>query len=291
MKYPEHSLTAKNPELSRFFAPGIGDEPFWLLPAEESRHAVKVLRLQLNDPLELIDGKGNIFTCRLQESGNKGSRLEVLDKRFTGPRSNYRLHLAIAPTKNMERLEWLLEKATEIGLDECTPLICQRSERREVNPDRLQKILAAAMKQCLSTWLPVLHPVTPVKQFIVQSFSGISAIAHCLENEKTELKNLVGLALSGSLSTGTSVSGGAVHPDAANTVLNPASVSQETLPASFLRPVPEFRILIGPEGDFTEAEIESAILSGFKPLSLGNTRLRTETAGLVACTELSMLMR
>lgn len=240
----------KNPDLSRFYAPDISSDGTYLLPPEESRHAVRVLRLAEGDLLELVDGRGTLFSCRIAGSTKKGTLLEVLDTHFTPHRSHYRLHLAIAPTKSIDRLEWLLEKATEIGMDECTPLICQRSERRDLNHDRMEKILAASMKQSLGLWLPVLHPLTPFKQFTAQPFAGLSAIAHCLDQEKVSLRELVPAVL-----------------------------------------VPEFRILIGPEGDFTEAEITIALAAGFTPLSLGNTRLRTETAGLVACTELSMLMR
>lgn len=244
-------MKEKTSDLSRFFAPDAGSSATYLLPPEESRHAVKVLRLQPGDLLELVNGKGSVYTCRIVEYGKKGTLLEIAESKFVENRSNYKLHLAISPTKNIERFEWLLEKATEIGIDQLTPLVCQRSERRELNYERLQKILVASMKQSLNVWLPRLNPITPIGQFLEQPFNGLSAIAHCLESKKTDLKELV------------------------------------NLPEQFS----EYRILIGPEGDFSQSELDLAFKAGFKPLSLGNSRLRTETAGLVACTELAMLMR
>ncbi len=244
-------MNVKTPDLSRFFAPGIGISGTYLLDPEESRHAVKVLRLITGDLLELVDGKGSIYTCSIIESSKKGTLLEIQDKHFTERRSSYMLNLIISPTKNSERFEWLLEKACEIGIDEITPLICQRTERRDLNNERLQKILVAAMKQSLNVWLPVLHPIVKFKEFIQQPFAGVSAIAHCIDGQKNNLSEVLALT-----------------PGVRNV-----------------------RILIGPEGDFSVFEIEEALNAGFKPLSLGNSRLRTETAGIVACTELSMIMR
>jgi len=244
-------MNVKNPDLSRFFAPGIDNSGTYLLDPEESRHAVKVLRLNPGDLLELADGKGSIYTCSIIESSKKGTLLEIQDKHFTESRSSYRLNLVISPTKNSERFEWLLEKACEIGIDEITPLVCHRTESRDLNNERLQKILVAAMKQSLNVWLPVLHPIVQFKVLIKQPFSGLSAIAHCIKSEKNNLSEVLALT-----------------PEVRN-----------------------IRILIGPEGDFSESEIEEALNAGFKPLSLGVSRLRTETAGIVACTELAMIMR
>lgn len=244
-------MNVKTPDLSRFFAPEIGISGTYLLDPEESRHAVKVLRLNTGDLLELADGKGSFYTCSIIEFSKKGTLLKIQERHFTEHRSSYRLNLVVSPTKNTERFEWLLEKACEIGIDEITPLVCQRSEKRDINNERLQKILIAAMKQSLNVWLPVVHPVIEFKEFIKQPFSGLSAIAHCLNSQKTNLSEVFALT-----------------PEVRN-----------------------IRILIGPEGDFTESEIGEALNAGFKPLSLGKSRLRTETAGIVACTELAMIMR
>lgn len=248
-----------NPDLSRFYAPEIGAQGNFLLPPEESRHVTKVLRLGKGDALELLDGKGTIYTCIILDEGKKGTSLEVESARSVAMRSTYKIHLAVAPTKNMERFEWMLEKATEIGLDACTPVICQRSERRDINAIRLEKILIAAMKQSHNVWLPVLHPPSPLKKVLELEFSGTKAIAHCLDTGRSSLRQLVHEN----------------RPSAGN----------------ILQSVPEFLILIGPEGDFTELEINSALAEGFSPVSLGNNRLRTETAGMVACAEISMLSR
>lgn len=259
-----------NHELSRFYAPDIGAQGNFLLALEESRHVTKVLRLGKGDSLELIDGKGSVYTCTILEEGKKGTSLEIESSRTIPLRSNYRMHLAIAPTKNIERFEWMLEKATEIGLDECSPVICQRSERRDMNPVRLEKILIAAMKQSHNVWLPVLHPLSPLKKILELPFSGITAIAHCLDTGKNSLQELL-------------------HKKGITPATLPAEGRAEVSVA--LHAVPEFLILIGPEGDFTELEINSALAAGFAPISLGNTRLRTETAGIVACSEISMLLR
>lgn len=222
-----------------FYQPEI-ELPFHTLDREESGHIVRVLRLGAGDAVHLTDGHGLLCRCRIIEANPKGCTLEVLEKTEEQARSNHRLHLAVAPTKNISRYEWFLEKATEIGVDEVTPLICTNSERRVVKTDRLKKVMVAAMKQSLKRFLPNLHEPLPFERFIERSLPDDRFIAYISEHYRDLLKDL-------------------------------AAVGKDTL------------ILIGPEGDFTEEEVETALKHGFRPVSLGSSRLRTETAALVAC--------
>jgi 16S rRNA (uracil1498-N3)-methyltransferase len=162
-----------------------------------------------------------------------------------GKRNHY-LHLAVAPTKNTDRFEWFLEKATEIGVDEITPILCEHSERKVIKDDRLEKVVISAMKQSLKAYLPKLNPLTPLKDLLNAEFEGKKFIAHCYDLDKRELKN------------------------------------ELTESSSHL-------VLIGPEGDFSEEEIQLAITQQFIPVSLGESRLRTETAGVVACHTVNLL--
>jgi len=210
-----------------------------LLDEEESRHCVKVLRLRQGDTLYLTDGKGNLYRCVLAKADPARCVLEIEDTQKEVGRRNYYLHIAIAPTKNADRLEWFVEKAVEAGIDRITPIICDRSERKHLRLDRLRHIAVSAMKQSIKTYLPEIMEPVDLGNFVTQEFNGEKYICHCMEGEK-------------------------VAP------------SHPFKPASAL-------ILIGPEGDFTIKEAELATAQGFLPLTLGPSRLRTETAGLAAC--------
>ncbi|MDR0962532.1 MAG: 16S rRNA (uracil(1498)-N(3))-methyltransferase [Mediterranea sp.] len=220
-----------------FYAPDI--ETTNELPEEEAAHAVRVLRLTTGDTLTITDGKGRFFQAEISTATHKRCLVHITQIMPQAPLWRGHLHIAMAPTKLMERTEWFAEKATEIGLDELTFLQCRFSERKVIKTERIRKILVSAMKQSLKARLPLLHELTPFEHFIAQPFTGQKFIAHCYPGEKVPLKE--------ALRTG-------------NNAL----------------------ILIGPEGDFSEEEVQKALAAGFTPVSLGNSRLRTETAGLVA---------
>ena len=210
------------------------------LPEEEAAHAIRVLRLQAGDEVTLTDGKGNFYRAEISTASNKRCLVNVLETLPQAPLWKGHLHIAMAPTKNMDRTEWFAEKATEIGLDELTFLNCRYSERKVIKTERIHKILVAAIKQSLKARLPQLNEMTDFNRFIRQSFNGQKFIAHCYPGEKLLLKDC-------------------------------------------LRRGEDALVLIGPEGDFSEEEVEEALAQGFRPISLGPSRLRTETAALVAC--------
>lgn len=229
-----------------FYTPEI-NSALYTLSEEESKHCIKVLRLQKQDVIYLVDGKGGFFKTRIIDEHPKRCTVEVVEStREYGKRDHY-LHIAVAPTKNMERLEWFLEKATEIGIDEITPVICQRSERKEVKTERLNKIIESAMKQSIKAYHPQLNEAIPLKEFLKKEHSGDKYIAHCIEESM-----------------------------------------RTTLQASGSK---QYLILIGPEGDFSPEEVELAMKSGYIPITLGESRLRTETAALQACFEVNYLNR
>lgn len=229
-----------------FYTPDItGDQ--YILSTEESKHCIRVLRLQQNDIIQLIDGKGGLYEAKIVQPDPRRTALTIVNCTKEYGKRNHYLHIAIAPTKNMERLEWFVEKATEIGIDEITPLICDRSERKEVKFDRLNKIITSAVKQSIKAYHPQLNEQIRFKDF-VKSDSGQRYIAHCMEGSKEQF-------------------------------------------SSDLIKHDRYTILIGPEGDFTPQELNSALSSGYKSLSLGTSRLRTETAALEACFELNFLNR
>ncbi|RVU90408.1 16S rRNA (uracil(1498)-N(3))-methyltransferase [Flavobacterium columnare] len=206
---------------------------------EESKHIVKVLRKKENDLLFVTNGTGFLFETEIVLASEKKCIVKIKNhKEFK--QNHFRLHLAVAPTKMNERYEWFLEKATEIGIQEITPIICEHSERTIIKIDRLDKIIQSAMKQSNQFHLPKLNEAIPFKDFLNQNFEGQMFIAHCEDSHKKNLKNEI----------------------IANS---------------------KYTILIGPEGDFSENEIKLAISKGFIPVTLGNTRLRTETAAVVAC--------
>ena len=239
-----------------FYTPDIGEADVYSLNEEESRHCVKVLRLQEGAAVQLVDGKGGLYTAEISKADPRHCLLTITGVQREFGKRPYRLHVAIAPTKNMDRLEWFVEKATEAGIDEITPLICKRSERRMLRTDRLFKRITAAMKQSIHAYHPVLNEPLNFSDFIKrlrvgrddQAREGLNFIAHCDPGPKYSLKEAAG-------------------------------------------PGKDAVVLIGPEGDFTPDEIAEAERSGFIPLGLGESRLRTETAGLAVCFEMSFLNR
>lgn len=228
-----------------FFKPGIsGDEV--MLDELESKHCIKVLRMVPGDRVQLVDGQGGFYTASVAVADPRRCRLKIETTEKEFGKSSINIHIAIAPTKNIERFEWFLEKATEIGISEITPLITEHSERKIIHPDRLEKILVSAIKQSLKAYLPKLNPLTGLHDFMANSFAGQKFIAHCYPSEKGFLKDLI-------------------------------NKGSDTV------------VMIGPEGDFSEAEVELSKKSGFTEISLGQARLRTETAGVVACHTLNLI--
>lgn len=216
------------------------------LPEEEAQHCTRVLRLNIEDEITLTDGKGNFYQAEITAATNKRCQVAIKETRYQEPLWPCHLHIAMAPTKNMDRNEWFAEKATEIGFDELTFLNCRFSERKVIKTERISKILVSAIKQSLKARLPKLNEMTDFHTFIQQDFEGQKFIAHCYEGEKKQLKEA-------------------------------------------LTPGEDALVLIGPEGDFSEEEVQKAIEHGFVPISLGKSRLRTETAALVACHTLNLM--
>ena len=206
---------------------------------EESKHIVKVLRKSEGDILHVTNGLGNLFHCEITLASDKKCTVKINQTESQKPTDFY-LHLAVAPTKMNDRFEWFLEKATEIGIHEITPIICEHSERKVIKTERFDKIIQSAMKQSLQYFLPKLNEPVSFKEFINKKHDGTLFIAHCEETDKKLLKEAI-------------------------------------------VPKEKYTILIGPEGDFSEKEIETALQNNYIPVSLGNTRLRTETAAVVAC--------
>lgn len=226
--------------MALFYVPNLISEN--ILPEDESLHAVKVLRLQAGSEIELVDGVGGYYKAIITSAHHKRCGFEIVEATQGLGKRNYNLHIAIAPTKSMDRLEWFVEKATEIGIDSITCIICKHSERKVVKNERLEKIIVSAAKQSKKAYFPVLNELVSFNDFLKTYKAEQKFIAHCYEADKRILQEEV-------------------------------SANSDVL------------ILIGPEGDFSQDEIESAVSSGFEPVSLGESRLRTETAGVVAaCT-------
>lgn len=234
------------------------------LNEEESRHCSKVLRHVPGDTVNVIDGCGSLYTCRIIECGKQV--VCNIEEQVTGFGAHgYHLTMAVCPTKNIDRYEWFLEKATEMGIDVVVPVIGEHSERRIIKPERLEKILVSAAKQSLKGAVPVLRETVPVKEFIrnAASLPGVKLIAYCGEQEKVTLAEAIAMAKE--------------QADASSI----ASAAGGTMP-TFGKNTPAITILIGPEGDFSPAEVEAAMAAGFHPLTLGSSRLRTETAAVAA---------
>lgn len=215
-----------------------------VLNEETSKHVVQVLRMKRGEQLNLTDGKGNLLTCDITDDHKRHCVVEIKESKFK-EHGTRKVYVAISLIKNSNRFEWFLEKATEIGVTEIIPLICERTEKEKFRYDRMQGICISAMLQSQQVWLPVLHEPLQFEKFVQQSASERKLIAHCVDGKKAQLIN--------------------------------EQIKQSSL------------ICIGPEGDFTPAEIELALQHGFIPVSLGETRLRTETAGIVAVTLLCQI--
>ncbi|QIL39874.1 16S rRNA (uracil(1498)-N(3))-methyltransferase [Pedobacter sp. HDW13] len=231
-----------------FYTPDITQNTY-TLNEEESKHCVRVLRLTVGAIVNLVDGKGGFYTAEITSDNPKKVSLSILKVETEYHKRNHYLHIAVAPTKNIDRIEWFLEKATELGIDEITPLITDRSERRVVKEDRLNKVITSAVKQSIKAYHPKLNDAISFDTFLKQPFEGEKLMAHCIdEGEKLYISQLVA-------------------------------------------PHQKYLILIGPEGDFTPEEVNLALNKGFKALTLGDNRLRTETAALAVCFEINYLNR
>jgi 16S rRNA (uracil1498-N3)-methyltransferase len=214
-----------------------------VLDEATSKHVIQVLRMQLDEQLQLTDGAGNLVTAAIADDNRKRCAVKVIST-VQVPQPGRKITIAISPVKNASRFEWFLEKATEIGVSEIIPLICERTEKQHFRQERMNGVLVSAMLQSQQSWLPVLHEPVKFSQLITTAKQQQKFIAHCLEEDKQSLHQQI------------------------------SSLANQL-------------ILIGPEGDFTAAEIMTALEKGFVPVSLGNTRLRTETAGMVAAVLLA----
>ncbi|MFD2515672.1 16S rRNA (uracil(1498)-N(3))-methyltransferase [Pontibacter locisalis] len=228
-----------------FYTPDINSD-FYTLSEEESKHCTRVLRLQHGDTVYLVDGVGGMYTAIIQDAHQKKCKLQIIDKQIEYGKLPYITHIAVAPTKNMDRMEWFVEKAVEIGVSEITFLLCEHSERRNLRLDRMEKIAVSAMKQSQKGYMPLLNDMTPYHYFVQKAVPEATFIAHLEDDATKSIKDYY----------------------------------------SFGQP---YCILIGPEGDFSPSEIKSAYEAGIRPVTLGNSRLRTETAALVACHTLNVL--
>ena len=231
-----------------FYAPQI-ERPLHTLTEEESKHCVRVLRLAAGDPLALTDGRGTLCRGRIVDDHPKRCTVRIEETATDFEPLPYRLSMAVAPTKNADRYEWFLEKATEVGITEIIPLETARSERRVFKPERSEKVITAAMKQSLKAYRPALQPLTSFREAIERPFEGRRLIAHC---------------------------------DAARTAAGKSYL------AAALRAGEAVQVLIGPEGDFSPEEIDAASAAGFEEITLGPQRLRTETAAVVATVMVSV---
>ena len=216
------------------------------LPEEEAGHCLRVLRLNIGDEILLTDGNGYFYKAAISAATGKRCQVRIVEKTYQEPLWKGHLHIAMAPTKMMDRIEWFAEKATEIGMDELTFLNCRYSERKVIKTERIEKIVVSAVKQSLKARKPVINELTDFEKFLQTDFKGDKFIAHCNEGEKILLKDAI-------------------------------------------TPGNDALVLIGPEGDFSKEEVEKAIERGFKPISLGKSRLRTETAALVAVHTMNLL--
>ncbi len=230
--------------MNTFF--GIIQDKAAILNEDESLHCVKVLRYKVGDIIQVIDGKGTRAIGKIEAAHAKQCAVSLTEKEIVKQSRNYQLHIAIAPTKNIERIEWFVEKAVEIGIDEISFIKCKNSERTVVKDERILKVAESAVKQSQQAYIPKINPLVDFKEFIKNTITDVKLIAHCEKNAKQHIKQ---------------------HIEANKS----------------------FTILIGPEGDFTRDEITLALSSSYLPVALGDTRLRTETAGLYACGALAII--
>ena len=234
--------------MHRFYCPDI--VATLTLGEEDSKHCVKVLRLTEGATIEVVDGNGNLYTCRITMAHPKRCAVEVLDKQTQSPHWGHQIVLGVAPTKNLDRMEWLVEKSVEMGVDRIIPLRCHNSERTVLKTERLRKIMVSAMKQSLKATLPRLDEMTPLEQVLAEPFNDICCIAYCDEMLPREERRSL---------------------------------------ADVYQPGKDVMLLIGPEGDFSSEEVQAATAAGFVPVTLGESRLRTETAGMMAVAAIHVL--
>ena len=227
-----------------FYAPDI-TPPLYTLNEEESKHCIKVLRLEVGDTLHVTDGKGNMHLCRITVADARRCQIQIVSTEEEFEKMPYELTMAVAPTKNIERFEWFLEKATEVGVTRFVPIVCDHSERRIIKHDREIRVITSAVKQSLKAYHPALDELTPLRKLIAEPFDGDKFIAHC------------------------------------DSSFDEKGAKRVYLP-SIIKKNQKIMILIGPEGDFSPEEINFALENGFRPISLGEQRLRTETAAVVA---------
>lgn len=230
-----------------FYAPEIS-LPRYTLSEEESKHCTRVLRMTIGDELHLTDGRGNMYRCKVVDDNAKRCVVEVVETMAEYEPLTYGLVMAVAPTKIIDRFEWFLEKATEIGVTEIYPIECDHSERRQIKDEREQKVITAAVKQSLKAYHPKLHPMTSVREVMALDFDGEKYIAHC-----------------------------------------DSSFGEKEYLGKLIKKGGNNLILIGPEGDFSKEEINFAAQNGFKAVTLGRERLRTETAAVVATAIVSTI--
>ncbi|HTH54518.1 MAG TPA: 16S rRNA (uracil(1498)-N(3))-methyltransferase [Cyclobacteriaceae bacterium] len=229
--------------MNLFYQPNI-PQGLHHLDREESHHAIRVLRMEKEQALELTDGRGSFYVAKIVKADPKKCEFEIIERRETKKR-DFRIHIAIAPTKNADRIEWFIEKATEIGIDQISFMLCKNSERRSINFDRLEKVAVSAMKQSQQAWLPAMSELISFKEVLLGA-ADQRFIAHVDSSNATYLHSIA-------------------------------------------KPKKNYLVLIGPEGDFSNDELEQAKKSNFEKVSLGSNRLRTETAGLAACSALNQI--
>lgn len=229
--------------MNLFYSPHIKEDTLEL-DEKESKHSVRVLRLRKGDRVHLVDGRGGWYEAVIEDDHPRRCRLRILSRTPDHHPLPYALHLAISPTRSMDRFEWFLEKATEIGITEITPLICHRTERTRFNAGRLERIIIAAMKQSLRAYKPILNEPATLADFVHTDRPGTRGIAHCVPANRISISDL--------------------------------------------SPNSRYTLLVGPEGDFTGEEIGMAVEAGYIPFHLGESRLRTETAGIYICTAISL---
>ena len=227
----------------------IADYPIpelYTLTPEESKHCIKVLRMNVDDLIYIADGHGTRCTARIINANPKECLVQIIQREPEYGKRNHYLHIAVAATKNSARIEWFIEKAVEIGIDEITLLTCDHSERDTQKTDRFQKIITSAMKQSLKTYRPQLNGPISLMDFLQQPFNGTKMVCYCDGNNR------------------------------------------RTIHQTYKAGSPAL-ILIGPEGDFSQREIETALNLGYQPVTLGSCRLRTETAALYATTAINFI--
>lgn len=229
----------------QFYAPDILSDP--VLPVSDSQHCIKVLRMSVGDKIEVVDGHGHQYTCVIADAHPKHALVEIIDTRDVPLSWSQHITVAVAPTKHIDRMEWMVEKLVEVGVNRIVPLRCRWSERKELKEDRLRKIAVSAMKQSLKTVLTQIDPMTPLAEFIKGYDAPQKFIAYC----------------------------------------------SQSIPrcgfSKVYRPGLSVGVMIGPEGDFDESEIRLALDSGYKPVTFGDNRLRTETAALYAATAIHVI--